>query len=563
VAAARGADGRLLLAVSERHAHLVALIEVAGGGAESAAPSLRLLGRAAAGRLPAGLAFRAGASRLLVACQGEGEVWEIDVSARRVARRLAAVEGVRLIALPAEPSQRGGFAEDCGRLIALGRTEAVEIDLASGAVLWRHAPAAGKALNLGGLVVAGDRVFLTHQVKPGENIISPQMIVWGLILVNRVTVISRARLLAEAGAAEDVSSAREWVLPLDLRSRAAGDPAAVAVVGGRDASGSGAPASRLLVASSGTGRLLVLDDLDEPPYAADPLTREDPLAEVRVGGRPLAALAAGSGSVWVADALGDRVLEVDPGARRVLRELRLGPPPEATPAHLGAVLFHDADRSRGGWYSCHSCHPDGGTDGHTFDTSADGDGLAKRSPALHGVALTGPWSWTARFDTLRSQVAASMERTMAVDDPPSSEDVERVLAFLAGLRAPSSTRAGEDLGGDPERGREVFREAECDRCHRPPHYTTPGLQDVGLADEYDGNRRFNPPSLLGVRDRPRFLHDGRAASLESVFRDHDAEGLHGKAGALDPARLHDLLAFLKTLEAPSEGQWESLRRTAR
>ena len=75
-----------------------------------------------------------------------------------------------------------------------------------------------------------------------------------------------------------------------------------------------------------------------------------------------------------------------------------------------------------------------------------------------------------------------------------------------------------------------------------PTYTSAGRYDVGLADEV-GNRKFNPPSLRGVGRRDRFLHDGRASSLEEVFRDHAPP----PGAVLSPRETADLIAFLKTL----------------
>ena len=114
----------------------------------------------------------------------------------------------------------------------------------------------------------------------------------------------------------------------------------------------------------------------------------------------------------------------------------LGPPPAPTPAHLGARIFHDAERSLGGWYSCQSCHPDGGTEGFSFDTAADGNGGPKRSPGLVGTERTGPWAWIGRFSTLREQIESSLENTMAASKPPASDDVDRLIAFLGTLEAP-------------------------------------------------------------------------------------------------------------------------------
>jgi hypothetical protein len=63
-----------------------------------------------------------------------------------------------------------------------------------------------------------------------------------------------------------------------------------------------------------------------------------------------------------------------------------------------------------------------------------------------------------------------------------------------------------------------------------------------LADEV-GNRQFNPPSLRGVGQRERLLHDARADSLDDLFRHHH----HPPGAHLTERDITDLIAFLRTL----------------
>ena len=127
-------------------------------------------------------------------------------------------------------------------------------------------------------------------------------------------------------------------------------------------------------------------------------------------------------------------------------------------------------------------------------------------------------------------------------------DVSVDALFLDTLQRPVSSTPGEDLGGDVGRGKELFQRGDCHRCHRPPTYTIKETKDVGISDPHpDPRRRYNPPSLLGLRDRYRYLHDGRAETLWAVFREHNSEEKHGEAGAFSDCELRDLIAFLKTL----------------
>jgi cytochrome c peroxidase len=94
-----------------------------------------------------------------------------------------------------------------------------------------------------------------------------------------------------------------------------------------------------------------------------------------------------------------------------------------------------------------------------------------------------------------------------------------------------------------EQGRALFTDRGCANCHLPPLvYASHESYDVGLSDER-GLRKFNPPSLRGVSQAGRWLHDGRAGSLEAVFRDH----AHPNDTRWAETELPALLRFLRSL----------------
>jgi cytochrome c peroxidase len=88
----------------------------------------------------------------------------------------------------------------------------------------------------------------------------------------------------------------------------------------------------------------------------------------------------------------------------------------------------------------------------------------------------------------------------------------------------------------------VFEEQDCVRCHRPPAYTSPRTYDVGTPDE-KGWSEFNPPSLLGVSQRPALFHDNRAQSLRDVL----VRFRHPEGQPVPASDVEDLLAFLESL----------------
>jgi hypothetical protein len=70
---------------------------------------------------------------------------------------------------------------------------------------------------------------------------------------------------------------------------------------------------------------------------------------------------------------------------------------------------------------------------------------------------------------------------------------------------------------------------------------------VGLGSPKDRYQGYNTPSLVGLYNRVRYLHDGRVKTLEEVFNDeHKPEDL-GDGTKLSPAELKDLIEYIKTL----------------
>ncbi|HSM61068.1 MAG TPA: di-heme oxidoredictase family protein [Longimicrobiales bacterium] len=143
------------------------------------------------------------------------------------------------------------------------------------------------------------------------------------------------------------------------------------------------------------------------------------------------------------------------------------------------------------------------------------------------------------------------------------------VRFLAPeTRAVPGTRAARD---SVERGEELFSETGCAACHLPvlrtgpsdvaalshrdvPLYSDLLLHDLGsdLADLCGPgatSSEHRTARLWGLRTRSRFLHDGRAASVEDAIRLHGGEAEGSRLGfeALDAAERALLLRFLSTL----------------
>jgi cytochrome c peroxidase len=389
------------------------------------------------------------------------------------------------------------------------------IDCLQGSIVATHEL---PAHNLRGLTLSTDRrkLLIAHQLLNPLSITDGESVHWGGVMKNLLHVVD-ASSLPQAGADLDAAGSRYY---LGYPDRAAGDPGDMLI----------APDGRRVVAFSGVGEVAISD------RGANYFRR------VPVGRRPT-ALALGTGeTVWVASQLSGTVTQLDLASAKVLAEISLGPQPKLSAADRGELLFYDATLSRDGWYSCHACHSDGHTNGLASDNFGDETyGAPKLTPSLLGVADTGPWAWNGGVMRLPDQIRKSIEVTMQ-GESPSRRQVDDLAAYLATLTVPPSVSAARGGSRTPsaERGRAVFSRRGCIDCHAPPTFTSEATYDVGLADEL-GARQFNPPSLRGLGQRERFLHDGSAKDLRSAIGAHQGDAVRD----LDPQSLNDLLEYLR------------------
>ena len=367
------------------------------------------------------------------------------------------------------------------------------------------------AHNIRGLATSpdGQTLVLAHQTLSRLASSRFDDVHWGSLLNNHLRVLRVEALTSPDPDADVLRGSR--LIDLGEVGNAAGDPAGIAF----DARGG------VMVALSGVGEVAIGPGPDQP------------LRRTAVGRRPTTvALGPDGETAYVADMLDDTISVVELGAGTLLRSISLGPRPEPGAVGRGERLFHDARLSHHGWMSCQSCHTDGHTNGRLADTLGDGSyGAPKLVPTLLGGGHHRPLGMDRGRRTARGS-GPQIDR-----DDHEGGGAGRgkgggpgglpAIARAAAGRPPEGRDAEEGVG----RGRAVFRDRGCADCHAGPAYTSAGQYDVGLSDEV-GNRKFNPPSLRGVGRRDRFLHDGRASSLEEVFRDH----AHPSGAVLSPRR---------------------------
>jgi hypothetical protein len=378
------------------------------------------------------------------------------------------------------------------------------------------------AHNIRGLALKPDSELLgfAHQMLNDLAHTNYNDVHWGILLSNdlrwvrREAILDKQQNLYQGG----------HMQPLGHAGDATGDP------------------SDFIVTSDGTV-VVALGGVGEIAFGK---SDEYTLLRLRVGKRPTALAGSRDGKrVYVANTFGDSVSIVHLEDHEVVAEVSLGPQAELSLADRGELLFYDAGLSHDRWMSCHSCHPDGHSNGLLTDNLSDESfGAPKRVLSLLGRSGTQPFSWTGGSQTLTEQIEKSIIKTMQADAPPTQDQIIALAAFVETLQPPPALDQLRDTVDQAaiDRGRNLFAELGCRDCHAPPAYTTPETYDVDLEDKA-GNRLFNPPSLRGVGHRSPLLHDNRAETLEEVF---SLVG-HQLEDPLAEDQLQDLLAFLRSL----------------
>ena len=110
---------------------------------------------------------------------------------------------------------------------------------------------------------------------------------------------------------------------------------------------------------------------------------------------------------------------------------------------------------------------------------------------------------------------ATYERTLVSDQTPYD-------LFAAG-----NDRA---MTRNQVRGFRQFRQARCDECHVPPHFTDHQFRNIGVrpyredsgrqqvTEAHEDRGKFKVPSLRNVGLRPRLMHNGEFDSLANAVR---------------------------------------------
>jgi len=321
---------------------------------------------------------------------------------------------------------------------------------------------------------------------------------------------------------------------------------------------------------------------------------------VPVGRNPRGAIFSPDGRfAYVANALSDTVTVLDATNFAVLAEIPLGGPEALTEVRRGERLFHSAGITYAQQFSCHSCHPDGHTNGLTFDIEADGLGLSLvDNRTLRGILDTAPFKWEGTNPSLKRQCGARLAVFFTRLDPYTPEELNALHRYISSIeRPPNPNRAPEGLTPAQRRGKMIFERTTtrdgkpivssykgssvglqaCTTCHRGPYGTTrtqvavgtdmwfdtagPDFSKYDLQDDdplgrlglvYYSQRprdlmQLDVPHLNNIYNSPPYLHNGAALTLEEIWTRFNLYDWHGVTNDLTRQEFNDLIAYLKAL----------------
>ncbi len=491
---------------------------------------LQEVARFEVGYEPHGIAISPDGSQAFVALAAGAQVAQLDLVRRQVVRRIPVKRWPRYLALTPDGKR---LAVGCS-----GDERVVVVDTSSGEVLYERRLIA--SVNMGHMQCSAD----------GKYVYFPWM-VYRQFPISRLN-ITQGWVLASRIARVDMTESKPYEkFSLDPRGQAIADPHGIAL---------SPDGSRLVATAAGTHELLLyrLSALPFRDFGAttDHIDRrllqdKDAFDRLPLGGRPMAVRYAADGkTVYVANYLRNSVQVVDTSAKAIVSEFSLGGAAEPSLARRGAAIFYDGERSLAQWYSCHSCHYNGGTNSRAMDTLNDGSEFTPKTVLpLYDLAKTSPWTWHGWQEDLDAAMQKSLTVTMQ-GKPPAGDDTEALLAFIKQLqRPPNPYRQDASLQAAIARGEKVFQsgKAGCAQCHQGPYYTDGKIHDVGLGSDKDQYEGYNTPSLTGAHRKVRWLHHGRAKTLESVLTKYHAPQDVAGEGELTEQELADLIAYLRSL----------------
>lgn len=203
-------------------------------------------------------------------------------------------------------------------------------------------------------------------------------------------------------------------------------------------------------------------------------------------------------------------------------------------ASTGHAVFHGTAEGPAASVTCASCHPEGRDDAHTWNFGG-AVGLRRTQTLLGGVSETKPFHWSGDITSMDHLMSEVFTKRMG-NRELTGEEVARFEEWLSELELMTPVDSPE-----VHAGAKAFEDAGCLDCHSGSRFSNDKNKNVGTGEF------FQTPSLLGLRFRAPYMHDGCAADLRARFEPNCGGNKHGNFDDLSKDEQELLLGYLESL----------------
>lgn len=546
------------------------------------ATARRLLAAVEVGDEPHGVVVGRDGRRVFVANTADNSISVVDPAALTETRRLVGSEGPWGLALSADGGSiyATSVRPNLGRFRDPPESEITVIDVDRAVVRDRYSvPEANMLEGIDFAPASGVAIFTLMRTK---NLVPLTRLAQGWSITNGLGVIQ--------------PDGRVDQVLLDLPHDAFPDPTDVAISpDGRHA----------LVTSAGADRVAVVDVVELLALLDAATSRERAevlpnllgtcerfvVQHIAVGRNPRAVVFSPDGkSAFVVHSLDDTVSRIDLATLAVTATIALGGPETVSEIRHGERVFHSADNTFGWQFSCRSCHPDGHTNGLTFDIEADGVGMHPvDNRTLRGILDTAPFKWEGTNPSLHRQCGARLATFFTRLAPYGPDDLDALVRYMCTIeQGPNRHRAADGLTLAQMRGKAVFERARlndgreipmhrrCDTCHSGPYksnrarahlkntmwfdapvnlesfdlFNIGQYGDLGVfyfLETGGAPNVLDVPHLHNINEGAPYLHNGAARTLEEIWTRFNIVDDHGMTLDMTRQQFNDLIAYLEAL----------------
>jgi len=287
------------------------------------------------------------------------------------------------------------------------------------------------------------------------------------------------------------------------------------------------------------------------------------LARIAVGKNPRGMTLSPDGKrLFVANRMDDSLSVIDTNTDAVTGTIDLGGPKKTTVLRQGEQMFYSARFSFQGQFSCANCHIDTTFDGMQWDLEPDGFGrdiVDNRS--IESLSGTEPFKWSGSNPNLWTECGPRTATYIYRSESYDERQLAQLITFVISIPSRRNRYLQPDgkLTAAQARGKAIFermrlksgrtipRHNQCPYCHRGPRFTNQKLSYVGTTGATDNDEMLDVPHLTDVAYSAPYLHDGSARTLEELWTVFNPNDAHGVTSDLNPAEIHDLVEYLKSL----------------